>query len=64
VLRDLNAKGLAILMVDHNVGSVARVVSRLLVVDRGAMIANDVPERVMRDERVVGAYLGAGAHVA
>jgi ABC-type branched-subunit amino acid transport system ATPase component/ABC-type branched-subunit amino acid transport system permease subunit len=64
VLRGLNEKGLAILIVDHNVGSVAQAVSRLVVIDRGAMIANDTPARVMRDERVVGAYLGAGAHAA
>lgn len=64
VLRGLNEKGLAILIVDHNVGSVAQAVSRLVVIDRGVMIANDAPARVMRDERVVGAYLGAGAHAA
>jgi ABC-type branched-subunit amino acid transport system ATPase component/ABC-type branched-subunit amino acid transport system permease subunit len=64
VLHDLNEKGLAILIVDHNIGSVARAVSRLIVIDRGAMIANDAPERVMRDQRVVGAYLGAGANAA
>jgi len=64
VLRGLNEKGLAILLVDHNVGSVAQAVSRLVVIDRGATIANDAPERVMRDARVVSAYLGAGAYAA
>ena len=64
VLRGLNEKGLSILLVDHNIGSVAQAVSRLVVIDRGVMIANDAPLRVMRDERVVGAYLGAGAHAA
>ena len=64
VLRGLNEKGLAILLVDHNVGSVAQAVSRLVVIDRGATIANDAPERVMRDDRVVSAYLGAGAYAA
>jgi branched-chain amino acid transport system ATP-binding protein len=64
VLRGLNENGLSILIVDHNVGSVALAVSRLVVIDRGVMIANDAPTRVMRDERVVRAYLGAGAHAA
>ena len=64
VLRGLNENGLSILIVDHNVGSVAQAVSRLVVIDRGAMIANDAPARVLRDKRVVGAYLGAGAHAA
>lgn len=64
VLRSLNEKGLSILIVDHNVGSVAQAVSRLVVIDRGVMIANDAPGRVMRDERVIRAYLGAGANAA
>jgi len=64
VLRELNDKGLTIVIVDHNVGSVARTVSRLVVLDRGNLIANDVPEAVMRDPRVVGAYLGSSARAA
>ena len=64
VLRDLNQKGLTIVIVDHNVGSVAKIVSRLVVLDRGSLIANDAPDRVMRDPRVVGAYLGSRSHAA
>jgi branched-chain amino acid transport system permease protein len=64
VLRELNEKGLTIVIVDHNVGSVARTVSRMVVLDRGNLIANDVPDRVMRDPRVVGAYLGSSARAA
>ncbi len=64
VLGGLNEMGLAILIVDHNIGSVAQAVSRLVVIDRGVMIANDAPALVLRDERVIGAYLGAGAHAA
>jgi ABC-type branched-subunit amino acid transport system ATPase component/ABC-type branched-subunit amino acid transport system permease subunit len=64
VLRSLNEQGLSILIVDHNVGSVAQAVSRLVVIDRGVVIANAAPARVMRDERVIRAYLGAGAHAA
>lgn len=64
VLRELNQKGLTVVIVDHNVGSVARAVSRMVVLDRGSLIANDAPDRVMRDPRVVGAYLGSSARAA
>jgi branched-chain amino acid transport system ATP-binding protein len=62
-LRDLvahlHAEGLTMLLIEHDVGFVARLADRVTVLDLGQVIAEGPPEGVIRDERVVSAYLGA-----
>ena len=64
ILARLNAGGPAVVLVDHNVGSVARTVRRLAVLDRGRLIADGPPDAVLRDPRVVESYLGRPADAA
>jgi branched-chain amino acid transport system ATP-binding protein len=50
----------AILLVDHNVKSVARLVDRVLAMYVGEAIAHGSADEVMRNETVRRVYLGAG----
>ena len=50
----------AIVLVEHDLEMVRRVVSRLFVLDSGAVLAAGPAEDVLRDERVRHAYLGRG----
>ena len=50
--------GRAVLLVDHNVKSVASIVDRVLAMYLGERIAEGTPEQVMRDETVRRVYLG------
>ncbi len=50
--------GLATILVEHDVGLVARVCEHVFVLDAGAVIAEGTPDEVRADERVVAAYLG------
>ena len=43
ILRAQHAAGLTIVLVDHAVGTVAKIVDRLVVIDNGVLIADGVP---------------------
>jgi ABC-type branched-subunit amino acid transport system ATPase component/ABC-type branched-subunit amino acid transport system permease subunit len=59
MLRRLKVGGAAIFVVEHNIGFVASVADRIIVMDRGCIIAEGGPQRVMNDEAVKRAYFGA-----
>ncbi len=60
-LRVINAGGVAILLVEHNVGFVADLCERIVVLDRGAKLAEGTPHRIMQDPAVIEAYFGTRA---
>jgi branched-chain amino acid transport system ATP-binding protein len=64
LLRRLAADGLAICLVEHDVGLVMQVCSTITVLDYGAVIARGTPEEVRDDPAVIDAYLGTPEGVA
>jgi len=58
---ELNRGGVSIILIEHNLGEVLRVCSRLVVLDNGRVLGDGAPEAVMADPAVRTAYLGAGA---
>lgn len=58
-LREVNADGVAVLLVEHNVRFVAELCHRVVVLDRGAKLAEGTPRQVMEDPAVIEAYFGA-----
>jgi branched-chain amino acid transport system ATP-binding protein len=61
---ELRDDGRAVLLVDHNVKSVARLVDRVLAMYVGERIAEGTAEEVMRDETVRRVYLGGSIETA
>jgi branched-chain amino acid transport system ATP-binding protein len=59
VLTDVRReRGTAILLVEHDLAMVRNVCERLYVLDFGALLAQGACADVLRDERVITAYLG------
>ncbi|MFL5954965.1 MAG: ABC transporter permease subunit [Gaiellaceae bacterium] len=61
LVRSLRDEGLAILLVEHNLGLVRQLADRVIVLDAGRVIADGSPDAVAADERVRTAYLGRQA---
>jgi branched-chain amino acid transport system ATP-binding protein len=64
LLKRLAAAGLAICLVEHDMGLVMQVCSTITVLDYGAVIARGTPEEVRDDPAVIDAYLGTPEGVA
>ncbi|MCY1556550.1 Fluoroquinolones export ATP-binding protein [compost metagenome] len=55
------AAGKTLLMIEHDMSVVFALADRIAVLDQGAVLACDSPERVRADNRVRAAYLGSDA---
>ena len=51
--------GTTILLIEHDVKLVMGLCDRVAVLDYGALVIEDVPAVVLKDQRVIEAYLGA-----
>ncbi len=61
LLRKLREEGVTILIVEHDMDFVMKLVDRLVVMNFGSKLLEGVPAAVRADERVQAAYLGSVA---
>ena len=57
-IRSLNKKNIGVLISDHNVRDTMNICSKVLVVNKGKIIANGLPEEIAKDDLVKEVYLG------
>jgi lipopolysaccharide export system ATP-binding protein len=58
IIRELAARGIGVLITDHNVRETLGVCARAYIVDRGAVIASGSAEQVLANPQVREVYLG------
>jgi ABC-type branched-subunit amino acid transport system ATPase component/ABC-type branched-subunit amino acid transport system permease subunit len=60
LIRRIADLGIAVVLVEHDMGLVMDISDRIVVLDAGSIIAAGAPAEVRRDARVLKAYLGDG----
>jgi branched-chain amino acid transport system ATP-binding protein len=58
---ELNRRGIAFLIIEHNMDLIARLCRHIFVMANGRLLTEGDPASVVRDRRVVEAYLGGAA---
>lgn len=59
IRRIRDERGVDVVLVEHDVAMVTRICDRILVLNRGCVLAIDTPEEIQRHPEVIEAYLGA-----
>jgi branched-chain amino acid transport system ATP-binding protein len=64
LVREIRQSGVTIVMVEHVMEVVMPLVDRAIVLDLGKVLAQGLPGEVVRDEKVIHAYLGSRRRAA
>jgi len=60
-VRQLNAQGIAFIVIEHHLQALKSLSGRMVVMDRGRILAEGDPQAVLDDPRVQEAYMGGVA---
>ena len=61
LIKAINAKGITVLLVEHDMKVVMNISDEIVVLNYGQKIAEGSPEDIQNNQRVVEAYLGSEA---
>ena len=58
LIRTLPARGVTVVIIEHTMQAMVNTVDTFIVLDHGALLTSGEPSSVMKDRRVIEAYLG------
>lgn len=66
LVKDIRNRGIAVLLIEHNMKVAMSLCDRIVVLDHGAKLAEGLPREIAKNQAVVDAYLGkdGSGHVA
>jgi branched-chain amino acid transport system ATP-binding protein len=60
LLLGIRKRGVTQMVIEHSMWAIMYVSDRIVVLNSGEKLANEPPEKVVKNQRVVDAYLGEG----
>jgi branched-chain amino acid transport system ATP-binding protein len=58
IIRGIRDTGVTIIMIEHNMDIVVKLCDRIIVLDYGQKISEGLPEDILKEVKVIDAYLG------
>jgi branched-chain amino acid transport system ATP-binding protein len=62
LIKKIRSRGITLIVVEHVMEVIMSLSERVVVFDSGKKIAEDVPEKIVKNPRVIEAYLGEAYH--
>ena len=62
LIKKIRARGITLIIVEHVMEVIMSISERVVVFDSGKKIAEDTPDKIVKDPRVIEAYLGVTDH--